>query len=123
MLTLRERKPDRCGVTTLYKFRACETDEEVERVKALLPGKLWFSPVKEFNDPFEARPRFAPRFSDPAKQAEAIQQYAREACRRRNLDATQEAALLEEIARRGSDEWLYDAEDFREEMANECYVF
>jgi hypothetical protein len=110
-------------VKELYKFRPCRAPEEIERVKTLLLGKLWFSAVKEFNDPFEARPRFAPRFSEPSLQTSAILAYAQEACRRHSFTSEQAAAFVREISARTTDGWLYDTTELWKELPEECFVF
>lgn len=41
----------------LYKFRPYETATDIERVKSLLGGNLYFSTCRQMNDPFEMRVR------------------------------------------------------------------
>jgi hypothetical protein len=60
------------GVKTLYKFRGCRTAKAFENLTGLLQGVLWFSPMREFNDPFEGRPCCVPAHADPEKQRAAM---------------------------------------------------
>lgn len=48
-----------CVSEGLFKFRPYETDTDIERVRMLLSGQLYFSTCLQMNDPFEMRARLS----------------------------------------------------------------
>ena len=66
------------GISTLYKFRACHDENTLGNLKRLLQGELWFSPLGEFNDPFEGRPRSVPAYADATEERAAFLDFAQE---------------------------------------------
>jgi hypothetical protein len=46
---------------TLYKFMPCGSDDQIERLKRILNGHVYFSSPAHFNDPFEMTSLRAPR--------------------------------------------------------------
>lgn len=79
--------------------------QDKEGVYSLLLGRLRFSDITTFNDPFEARPHYVPAFADPNKQHEAMCRYLSkiapitgdDARRRRWAEDAMEGKSMEEL--------------------------
>jgi hypothetical protein len=117
--------PDKKGLTTLYKFRPYSDEERRARAHALLEGHLWFSPLREFNDPFEGRPRFVPAFSNPEEQKQAYIKDVKRIAMERGLPGSERFALVERARNRPADTYMTLGlpEGLRHLLANECFVF
>lgn len=63
----------------LYRFRtygaATSSHDDKREVFNLLSGRIRFSKLEDFNDPFEGRPRAVPAFQDAGRQRMAVLKY------------------------------------------------
>jgi hypothetical protein len=70
----------------LCRFRSFAAEykdgKDEPEVYDLLRGRLRFSEIEKFNDPFEARPQIVAAYSDPSKQKWAMRQYLEDVGRR-----------------------------------------
>ena len=64
----------------LYRFRTYGATRALgndkQEVFELLAGRIRFSRLIDFNDPFEGRPHAVPAFTDPGKQRRAVLKYS-----------------------------------------------
>lgn len=122
--TLRDRMPDRNGVTRLFKYRPCVFGaDSFGYLTDLLLGRLWFSPLGEFNDPFEGRPRYVPAFEDPEKQRDAMIRDVKRIARERGMKGKERHDLVERIRNRRVDFMKLSAGSLQDFLRTECYVY
>jgi len=59
--------------STLYKFKAYSTSVDRKRVRRMLTrGEVYFARAPEFNDPFELKPRWVPRWKNDTERRRII---------------------------------------------------
>ena len=59
--------------STLYKFKAYSTSLDRKRVRRMLTrGEVYFARAPEFNDPFELKPRWVPRWKNDTERRRII---------------------------------------------------
>lgn len=100
----------------LYKFRTYgrrladgKTDDNDKReVFNLLSGRIRFSRLADFNDPFEGRPHAIPAFEDPGKQREAILKYSFQFYREQGIPPGKARKQAEAIVRGRTQQELVD---------------
>jgi hypothetical protein len=118
-----DRFPSKSGVEVLFKYRPCPDDLRFERLTQLLCGSLYFSPLREFNDPFEGKPKYVQAFEDDNKQKEAYRKDYKRIAKARGVPGRERYETAERLRHRKVDVKGFGEPQLQKMLLDDCYVF
>lgn len=109
----------------LYKFRGLANTEEMNRLKGLLNGEIYFSTCEQLNDPFEMRVKLEMN-KNPKERLSGVNKSLKESPTFQHIAPAKRL----EIARRFSNRLTLDPQSLKnaanshyERMRKNCYIF
>jgi len=109
----------------LFKFRSYREAEDIDRVKNILGGRLYFSTCDQMNDPFEMRVLLSPH-SNPRSRLKGVLKAAADVPAIRNLAPAKRLQKASQLSNKlaSNPRLLRDAaRGHYARMTKECFVF